>query len=294
MATTRPHDENLPEVVPDMSPQALSQAELYARHGLEGGEGKYPYTHHDGIEHVPPGDGWDVHKEVVSPLSPDPHTPVGGAASAGFPPPPTPRICGVKRKTFWILLAVAGVVIIAVAVGAGVGATRGGGGGGGDAQEQEQEPSTTPSAASSAEPTATSSSTDMTSSTPSSTSSTSTSTRTSTSSPAEPTPTFLNETVALPVGTFAFQAFSDVNFTGNYTDVYQAEGFFNFPFDVVSYIWLQNRTDCCINFCEGPDDYTGYRCDPREQRVASQPFDHLYIGCNGDAPRGEENRFCSP
>lgn len=157
MAMSRQADDNLPEVVPDPSPQALSQAELYARHGLEGGEGKYPYPYHDGKEYAPPGHGLDLHKEVVSPLSPDVPTLGEGAGlpSSSPPPPPPPRICGVNRRTFWILLAVAGAVVIAVAVGAGVGATRGGGGGG-DAQEQAPEPSATSSVESSAVPTVTS------------------------------------------------------------------------------------------------------------------------------------------
>lgn len=98
----------------------------------------------------------------------------------------------------------------------------------------------------------------------------------------------------LPIGTYAFQAFSEVNYTGNYTEVYKDEGVFDFPFEVVSYIWLRNRTDCCINFCEGPDHFTGYRCDPRMQPNASDPFPRLYIGCGVTAPRGTQNRFCSP
>ncbi|ROT38162.1 hypothetical protein SODALDRAFT_183100 [Sodiomyces alkalinus F11] len=284
MATTRPDDGNLPEVVPDVSPQALTQEELSARSGLAGAEGKYPYTHDERKEHVSAGLGSDAHKEVVSPISPDAQTPTGDGATAGPSSALGPRICGVKRKTFWVLLAVAVAVVIAVAVGAGVGATRGGKGGG-DAQAQEQEPSATSATSSteaSAAPTATSSSTEATSSIPS-----------STSSAAEPMPTFLNGTVTLPAGDFAFQGFSDVNFTGNYTDIHQAEGFIDFPFDVMSYVWLHSQTGCCINFCQGLNNVTGYRCDPREQPEASGGFNRLYIGCGGDAPREDQNRFCS-
>lgn len=54
-------DENLPEVVPDSSPQAFSQAEYFKLKGLDGGDGKYPY-----------GPGWDGEKYTPdpSPLSP--------------------------------------------------------------------------------------------------------------------------------------------------------------------------------------------------------------------------------
>lgn len=44
-----------------------------------------------------------------------------GAAAAGRP---AGRICGLRRRTFWIGLGVAIAIIIGVAVGAGVGATR--------------------------------------------------------------------------------------------------------------------------------------------------------------------------
>lgn len=145
-----PPDENLPEVVPDSVPlpQALSGRDAYLAHdrlgekdpkyvadtsprpderdlkfpaeaGMDGGAPAL-VKGEDGVWRPATGatDG-------VSPISPDAATPGaveegrGGeqAAEAGKG---DERVCGMKRKMFWIVLVVA-VIIVCAAIGGGVG-----------------------------------------------------------------------------------------------------------------------------------------------------------------------------
>lgn len=84
-------------------------------------------------------------------------------------------------------------------------------------------------------------------------------------------------------GDFAFQGFASPNYTGNATEIYSQTGFIDFPFDLISYVWLPNNTECCITFCRGTENKTGYWCDPRYQEEASGFFDRLMIGCDNEA-----------
>jgi hypothetical protein len=121
------------------------------------------------------------------------------------------------------------------------------------------------------------------------TSTSSGSTTTSSSEPS-PTPTFLNNQTG-PVG-FGFQGFSGKNFSGNVTPIYRDEGFVDFGFDVWSYVWLPNTTSCCITFCEDQHNATGWRCQIRKQKEASDPFPRIYIWCDPGLV-GKANNTCS-
>lgn len=133
----RPQGEHqLPEVVPDSSPEAAPP-----RFYLE--PGKYPVYIDDtpklpteqspSAGFVSPGQPYgspwgtasDQHgSELLSPnstvpwksLNEDQATYVGSE-----PPPQEKRICGLKRRTFGILAVVLGVIVLAAAIGGGVG-----------------------------------------------------------------------------------------------------------------------------------------------------------------------------
>ena len=123
-----PADENLPEVVPDQSPQALSAHEAHFRHEQLGEQHpKYPVY----VEDSPKFSAVDPKPGFSSPVSPEHAVPwekrsVGGDLVAGDRVPTMAgdkrgsTICGLKRKLFWLLLA-AVLVIVAGSVGGGVG-----------------------------------------------------------------------------------------------------------------------------------------------------------------------------
>ncbi|KAH6693510.1 hypothetical protein F5X68DRAFT_227923 [Plectosphaerella plurivora] len=79
-------DENLPEVVPDFSPQALSQEEYFKLKGLDGGDGKYPY-----------GPGWDEPTPTSTTTSFE--TPPPPASSTKSSPSPSPTIAFLNNQT---------------------------------------------------------------------------------------------------------------------------------------------------------------------------------------------------
>ncbi|KAK1759972.1 hypothetical protein QBC47DRAFT_117776 [Echria macrotheca] len=104
-----------------------------------------------------------------------------------------------------------------------------------------------------------------------------------------PEPRFLNNQTA-PVG-LAFQGFSGTSYQGNATTIIQDEGFHDLDMEALSYVWLPDGTQCCLTFCEGPKNATGYWCDPRFRTAASSPFNRVYIWCGGD--NGVKNVTCS-
>lgn len=134
-----PADENLPEVVYDTSPQVVSNAEAhYRQHG--DGRDLYP-VRYDDTPKIPVGPGeyaWGNKSpgSAVSPGAPLPWEPLsaveqslppkygaGDAASERIEKGLTERerkICGFKRKPFFILIGLA-FVTIAAAVAGGVG-----------------------------------------------------------------------------------------------------------------------------------------------------------------------------
>lgn len=136
------HDENLPEVVPDSSPQTLTSAEAFDRRGLDEGDSKYTVVGDPSKPKMTNSDGFMGDPET--PATPAPaYRPsafgaaAGGAAGASAADPSNPgnteaglvnekaepRILGLKRRTFFIVLVVA-IVVIAAAIGGGVGGSQ--------------------------------------------------------------------------------------------------------------------------------------------------------------------------
>jgi len=67
--------------------------------------------------------------------------------------------------------------------------------------------------------------------------------------------------------------------TGKTTPILWEEGFFDFGFNAVSYIWLPNNTDCCVTFCASKTKSVGWRCDLRRRNETTDPFPRLSIWC---------------
>ena len=150
-----PPDENLPEVVPDSSPQAISDVEAQYKQREFDDNDKFP-VQYDDTPKIPSPGGYDqttaAHPaaqdvSAVSavrspgsvpwePVSAVEETPGGqGSAADNEKAPDERRICGIRRKIFFIALLVA-FIILAVAIGGGVG-------GGLAAQNRSQQPQTT-------------------------------------------------------------------------------------------------------------------------------------------------------
>lgn len=105
------HEDNLPEVRPDNSPQALSPPEaLFKKHYFEEQEPKFPVVYDDTPKTA-----------VFAEISPweSPVTPAERAPEAK-----DKKICGIQRRQFFITIVVL-LVITTIAVGAGVGLTIG-------------------------------------------------------------------------------------------------------------------------------------------------------------------------
>jgi hypothetical protein len=107
------HEDNLPEVRADNSPQALSNPEAeFKRKYFEEQEPKYPVIYDDAPKTI-------ILAEDSLP-SPSPATmAVERAPEEGAPPVEERKIFGLKRRLFIILVVI--LVIISIAVGGGVG-----------------------------------------------------------------------------------------------------------------------------------------------------------------------------
>ncbi|KAL7915209.1 hypothetical protein GGI35DRAFT_173547 [Trichoderma velutinum] len=247
------NDEGLPEVVPDSSPQAMSRLEAeYKRKYLEG----------DAPQTVIPKDADTTKIAVMGGEEQSSVTPDGmsGDVEGGNTGKGGKRICGLPKRTLWILVIVA-VLVLAAAIGGGVG--------GGLAAKNSK--GDTPSDAAS-----------TTSSTPSSTSTSSTtSTKTSTTTSSSPTPSFLNNQTTSG-NTFAFQGFSNDTFLGKATTIIDDEGGTDLGFEAHSYVWLPSVTDCCITFCTNATSkgMVGWLCSQRKQPKSSDPFKRVYVWCH--------------
>ncbi|KAK3903582.1 hypothetical protein C8A05DRAFT_32685 [Staphylotrichum tortipilum] len=296
--TGRPADENLPEVVwhppptprgeqvlpevvPDSSPEAAQQryfAETDKYPAYYDNAPKLPHdgTYSPGQEYYQPQQRWvGAEGQFVSAISPNSSVPWQSFPDGddqrtyvGSEPAPEPekRICGLRKRLFIIIAAIVGVVVVAAAVGGGVGGAMASKGNNSAAAAE------TSSASSSASSSISATSTGATRTKASSTS--------STSSAATPTISFLNnQTDPSTFERFAFQAYSGANMTGKATPVYRDEGFYDFGFNAVSYIWLPNNTNCCITYCESKTKATGYWCDLRRRNETSEPFPRLSIWC---------------
>ncbi|SPO06413.1 uncharacterized protein DNG_09102 [Cephalotrichum gorgonifer] len=285
-----PDDENLPEVVPDSSPQALSGRDAFlAQDLLSEPYPKYvaessPRPEERDLK-FPAGDG-DENKvkdadrtlqsptsaAVVSPIvSPSVGDTQGEAEEAGAnegdPPSKKDEIFGIKRKTFWFLLVVVVIVVLA-AIGGGVGGGIAASRSRADAQAaDEASPSTT-----------------ITKTTPSTTTSSPTGTST-------PEPNFLNNGT-IPDRGIAFQAFSGTNYMGEASGIYNEEGFFDLGFNATSYVWIPNTSDCCVTFCQSEKNTSQFWCKERYRAESSGSFPRLGILCGTDIDRDADEHRC--
>jgi hypothetical protein len=108
------HEDNLPEVRADNSPQVLSNSEVeFKRKYFEEQEPKYPVIYDDTPKTI-------VLAEEAPPSALPATTAVESAPEAGGPPVEEKKIWGLKRRMFFVILA-AILVVIAIAVGGGVG-----------------------------------------------------------------------------------------------------------------------------------------------------------------------------
>ena len=125
-----PPDENLPEVVPDQSPQVLSAVEArYFAPELDVRDPKYPVTYDNAPKYTAPLETYPSvgghPQDYTSPVSSIPWEPAstGGDRSAFGTyesKNKEQRICGLKKRVFWILLVIA-MIVVAAGVGGGVG-----------------------------------------------------------------------------------------------------------------------------------------------------------------------------
>lgn len=90
---------------------------------------------------------------------------------------------------------------------------------------------------------------------------------------------------------FDFKGWEDPNFTGSSTDLITEKGFVDLPFNVTSYKWRPNDSDCCITFCQGKETGVGWRCTDFEREEATAEFGRIFIGCGDD--KTEEKSRCS-
>lgn len=122
-------DEGLPEVIPDTSPQALTNLEAqYKQHGEEERD-KYPVVYDDAPK-LPNNEAQAQEPPEALAASPNgsvPWEPFAAGEGTTDAPGTTsekeetePRICGLRRKVFFLLLLVA-LLVVAAAIGGGVG-----------------------------------------------------------------------------------------------------------------------------------------------------------------------------
>jgi len=119
-----PPDENLPEVVPDQSPQALTEQQADLRHDqLEERDPKYPAIFDDAPKYAAPDaahlENEQTRDSMHHPSSPS-HAVSGKEVEAGVQGRQTVHVCGLTKRLFWTLIAIV-VIVLAAAIGGGVG-----------------------------------------------------------------------------------------------------------------------------------------------------------------------------
>ncbi|KAL2144242.1 hypothetical protein VTI28DRAFT_9453 [Corynascus sepedonium] len=266
-----PHGDHLPEVVPDSSPEAAQERFYMATDKYPAYYDDTPKLPHDGSTTGAPSPGqqyssrWGTGSEhPISALSPNGSVPWQSlpfddqSTYVGTEPEREKRICGLRRRVFGIVVLVLGIIILAAAIGGGVG--------GAMASRNESEPDSS------------------TSGTPTQSSTTSAS---PTSSSFNPDPTLFQY--------FEFRAWSEPNFQGEASEVYREEGFYDLPFNLTSWLWATDKTDCCVSFCLDEDTYGGgYRCDSKRQgkTAGGVGYPRVSLWC-GDRNDEEMRHRCS-
>jgi hypothetical protein len=296
-------DDNLPEVVQPQQPfetdggappQVVSHSDNAQNtwHGSE--RDKYPVVYDAAPKYVddvppkvPPKVGayeGATSPQLWSPESLPSASPATAAATLSTSEPPQASkpertICGLKRRTFFIVAGIVSIILLGAIVGGAVGGTvskKSSETATAEAQSASGH-TTTPSAAATA---------------PSATTSTSASTS-STASTSQPKPTQLatlnNETAPHPG--LAFQGFSLTSYLGDATPIIQEEGFYDLNITAMSYVWLPDDTNCCLTFCANKTTATGWWCNPRYRPEASGGIPRVYIWCGRND--GAKNVTCS-
>lgn len=289
-----PPDERLPEVVPATNPEFISPTEAWM-HGdqLEERDPKYFVAYDDAPMQVKPDDAPKIltddgmgtgNTPVMSALSPtdtipwEHGSPMDNlhAGDAAFSPveekePDEKRICGLRKKIFFLGLGVL-IIIVAASVGGGVG----GGLAAASARERNAAgPNPTPTnAGAGSDP--------------------GTGTGSSTSSAPSPTITDLQNTTAKIQ--YKFQAWEDKLYQGRSTGIMITSGYYDLNISAISYMWvpekLQPMPDCCITFCTNRTEHGGYWCDEKRQPETTKgPFSRIWMGCGDDVRQPHK---CSP
>ncbi|OAA37318.1 hypothetical protein BBO_07700 [Beauveria brongniartii RCEF 3172] len=193
----------------------------------------------------------------------DPERSVGASAALSAQEPRS-KILGLKKRTFYILLLIAACVVIAAAVGGGVGGALG-------SKKSTSTGRTTDPAATNPP---------ASSSTPSSTRADATTSSSTSSAPSAATATFLNQT-STSSGHF-FQGFSETNMAGAYTRIVSEIDGADFAFDVRSYQYIAQNTNCCLSFCTNAtrEGWLGYVCESRKQNAAADAFSRVFVWCS--------------
>lgn len=101
-----------------------------------------------------------------------------------------------------------------------------------------------------------------------------------------------NETV--PSRGIAFQAFSDLDYKGSATRIYDGEGFYDLGMNATSYVWIPNDSDCCVTFCQTKKNTTQWWCRERFQQEAGRAFPRLGVLCGTDFDRNRKSHWCMP
>ncbi|KAJ2979000.1 hypothetical protein NQ176_g3509 [Zarea fungicola] len=321
-------DSNAPEVADSefSSPTTLTTSSPHGTHSTL----HSPTAQQAGLEHYTPSkhfqqdegkiailsqEQYTTYPEVVaSPYSKKEDTPNIAAAEEGdsAPQPQKDRkILGMRRKIFFLVLALV-CIIIAAAVGGGVGASAS------HNSSKSPDPTPAPSPSSDVGASSTSSSASgastssaagsgsgsgsgSSSSSPGSSTSTPSTSKSSsaskTSSTATATPTFLNQT---NIGSgFGFQGFSGTNFHSPYTDLLVVEGETetgaDFKFPINSYEWIARITNCCVSFCNNATSsgWIGYQCQTKKQPKTSEGFTRVWVWCEDDHQEDNARGKCS-
>jgi hypothetical protein len=98
---------------------------------------------------------------------------------------------------------------------------------------------------------------------------------------------------------FSFQAFEKVNFQGQKTELLGMEQFYDLGFSARSYVWLPkpDSDNCCVTFCAGKKESTGYRCEPRKRNATEggKAFTRVQLWCGRGDPKtvAKKSQECS-
>jgi hypothetical protein len=284
---SRPADENLPEVVPSEAERDVSPQATLANNAWPPSErDKYPvlYDPTPKLQVVDDEPAPKLENGVVPNVQET--LPAGATAPPNDEAPSERKICGLRRRVFFVLAAIISVVLLAAIIGGAVGGSL-------SNKSSSQSASQTGSSAGSQESPSDTTSGSSTSS--SSSAGAGPATAATSSSTSQPSPTG-TRVVTLNNGTapnrgLAFQGFSSPSYLGSATPIIQKEGFHDLNISAQSYVWFPDGTQCCLTFCANKTTALGYWCNPRYRPDPEAPFARVYIWCDGND--GVKNLTCS-